>query len=98
VQLVTVGTDDPLGPAQLDDIADYAVGIGPLSALVDETVVAAAHERCLAVHPWTVDDRAEMARLLDLGVDGLFTNLPTVAIQVRADHAAPTPVCTPAQP
>lgn len=98
VQLVTVGAEAPLGSAQLDDIAEYARGIGPLSALVDETVVTAAHKSCLVVHPWTVDDRAEMTRLLDLGVDGLFTNLPTVAIQVRADHPAPTPVCTPTLP
>jgi glycerophosphoryl diester phosphodiesterase len=98
VQLVTVGADDPLGSAALDDIAGYAVGIGPLSALVDATVVAAAHERCLAVHPWTVDDRAELGRLLDLGVDGVFTNLPTVAIEVRADHPAPTPPCSSTRP
>jgi glycerophosphoryl diester phosphodiesterase len=93
VQLVTVGAEDPLGPAQLDDIAGYAVGIGPLSALVDAAVVAAAHERCLAVHPWTVDDQAELGRLFGLGVDGVFTNLPTVATEVRAEHPAPTPLC-----
>ncbi len=95
VQLVSVGAEDPLGPDRLDDIAGYAVGIGPLSALVDATVVAAAHDRCLAVHPWTVDDRAELARLFDLGVDGVFTNLPAVAIEVRVDHPTPAPVCTP---
>jgi glycerophosphoryl diester phosphodiesterase len=44
--------------------------------LVDERFVAAAHRRGLPVHLWTIDDEAEMARLLDLGVDGIMTDRP----------------------
>jgi glycerophosphoryl diester phosphodiesterase len=47
-------------------------------AVVDPRFVAAAHRRGLAVHVWTIDDEAEMIRLLDLGVDGIMTDRPTL--------------------
>ncbi len=38
--------------------------------------IRAAHGRGLKVHVWTINDSADMKRLLDLGVDGIFTNYP----------------------
>ena len=46
--------------------------------LVDERFVEEAHRRSLQVHVWVVDEPEEMYRLLDIGVDGIMTDLPSV--------------------
>jgi glycerophosphoryl diester phosphodiesterase len=52
--------------------------------LVDERFVAAAHQAGVAVHVWTINDAAEMSRLLDLGVDGIMTDTPTALAELLA--------------
>ncbi len=46
---------------------------GPVRVVTEE-FVDRAHAMGRPVHVWTVDDPAEMAELLDLGVDGIFTD------------------------
>jgi glycerophosphoryl diester phosphodiesterase len=46
--------------------------------LVDERLVEATHELGLALHVWTVDDEEEMALLVELGVDGIMSDVPSV--------------------
>ena len=68
-------------------MSEYAVGIGPYKKDVDAALVEAAHELCLAVHPYTVNTVEEMEALISLGVDGMFTNFPDLLDGVLGDDA-----------
>lgn len=65
--------------AALPAVASFVAGVGPAAESIDERVVSAAHARGLAVRAWTVNDADAMRRLVDLGVDGLITDVPDVA-------------------
>lgn len=80
----------PLRDALLDEVATFADGIGPSAGSVDGGLVAAAHARCLQVQPYTVDDPAQLQRLVGLGVDGVFTNRPDVLVDVLGPHRSRT--------
>ena len=54
--------------------------------LAERRLIAAAHERGLPVHVWTINEPAEMARLLDLGVDGMFSDRAATLRSVLVDR------------
>jgi glycerophosphoryl diester phosphodiesterase len=51
-------------------------------ALVDDRFVEAAHDRGLQVHVWTVDTAEEASAMLDLGIDGIMTDRPSMLREV----------------
>jgi glycerophosphoryl diester phosphodiesterase len=65
---------------EMDHVALQVPAVYGDQVLVDERFVEAAHSRGLAVHVWTINDEKEMARLVDLGVDGIISDLPTTLV------------------
>jgi glycerophosphoryl diester phosphodiesterase len=68
-----------------DDIhyKSFAVPIraGPLK-IVTKKFVRLAHKHNIAIHVWTINDSPTMHKLLDLGVDGIFTDNPKLLKEV----------------
>jgi glycerophosphoryl diester phosphodiesterase len=56
--------------------------------IVDRRFVATTHRIGLPVHVWTVDNEVVMARLLDLGVDGIMTDRPTALKAILEQRGA----------
>lgn len=48
-----------------------------------ENYVPNCHDRGLRVNVWTVNDETMMKQMDELGVDGIFTNYPDIALKLR---------------
>jgi len=54
--------------------------------VVTRRFVEAAEARNMQVHVWTIDDEAEMNRLIDIGVHGLMTDRPSLLKKVLVER------------
>jgi glycerophosphoryl diester phosphodiesterase len=54
--------------------------------LVDKRFVATARRRHVGVHVWTINDRETMEWLLDIGVDAILSDRPTLLKQVFTER------------
>lgn len=55
----------------------------PASRLVTPNIVKEAHELGMKVIPWTVNKPKEMKKLLEMGVDGIITDFPDRALELK---------------
>jgi glycerophosphoryl diester phosphodiesterase len=63
----------PFTPTDHALMAQVPVKQGPIP-VTTQRFVDVAHELGIQVHVWTIDDPVEIARLLDLGVDGIMSD------------------------
>jgi len=79
--LYTSNLPRPLQRAWLACLS-HAEAHHPEHTMVDARLVAWVRRRGYRLNTWTVDDPAEMRRLIDLDVDGIITNVPDVLREV----------------
>jgi glycerophosphoryl diester phosphodiesterase len=60
-------------------------GVTLFSRLITPRLVDLAHRLGLQIYTWTVDDLAEMRRLMAYGVDGITSNRPDLLAELTSD-------------
>ncbi|WP_282579072.1 glycerophosphodiester phosphodiesterase family protein [Mammaliicoccus sciuri] len=70
-----------LNTSEIEIAKNIADGIGPNFLNTTKESVSEAHDKGLFVHPWTVNEKADMNKAIDYGVDGFFTNYPDLYYQ-----------------
>jgi glycerophosphoryl diester phosphodiesterase len=83
LRCAAAGSEPPPGPMALQIPPEF--GGQPL---VNASLIEFAHARGIQVHAWTINDPAEMHRLLDLGADGIITDFPGRLTEVIDDRRA----------
>ena len=89
--LFAAPTDPRVAAGELPPYVDIAAPAQQF-LLANRAFPARVHDKGIEVHTFTVDDPATMRDLLDIGVDGIFTNRPDVArtvIDERGTGTAP---------
>lgn len=56
--------------------------------LISPELIEYAHERGVEVHPWTINNKKDMERLIKWGVDGIFTDDPGLLAEVLAQEGS----------
>jgi glycerophosphoryl diester phosphodiesterase len=84
---VPVGLLGTLPRRRLAQAATWADQVNPRHRGLTASYVTAVHEAGLSCYAWTVDRPADMARVVELGVDGVITNRPEL-LRSLLDHPA----------
>lgn len=78
------GRPNELSAEWLDDLALTGARLVVWSKAVSKESVKLAHDRGFKVWVYTIDDAATANQLLDMGVDGIITNNPSVIFKTLA--------------
>ena len=80
VQLISYKT---ITDEEIAAIKEYAIGVGPNHAYLNEEYIQKVVNNGLEIHPWTVNDKERMKLLIEWGVTGMFTNFPDLLHEVK---------------
>ncbi|MCM3439345.1 glycerophosphodiester phosphodiesterase [Metabacillus halosaccharovorans] len=76
VQLISYPTPASITDEEIKKLKEYAVGVGPNFARIDQTYVEKVRANDLHIHPYTINEKEDIRKALEWGVTGVFTNFP----------------------
>jgi glycerophosphoryl diester phosphodiesterase len=66
------------------DLAGFGhSALHPYTKFLNRNCIEVFHAHGLQVNSWTIDDPARMAEVIEWGIDGICTNVPDIALEVR---------------
>ena len=83
IRAFRLGEELPELPVVAFQVPEHFAG----QLIVDDGFVDAAHAAGIAVHVWTVNEADDMARLIELGVDGLISDRPSLLSELLGGRA-----------
>lgn len=85
VQLLEYEGSATITDEELEEYKEYSVGLGMNFDSIDEAYVQKVRDHGLHIHPYTVNEKEDMEKLLEWGVTGMFTNYPDDLQEVLAE-------------
>lgn len=76
IQLISYTKKAKISMQELENIREYAVGIGVNYKHLSKKYIQQVRDAGLLIHPYTVNEKSKMKQLIDWGVTGMFTNYP----------------------
>ena len=74
-------TSAPVDETTIERLAAAGhAALHPWEPRVDEAMVASCHANAMAINTWTCNDPARLVALAELGVDGVCTDVPDIAL------------------
>lgn len=71
--------------ADFEELSKFLYGVAPNKSTLTKELVDAAHAYGLKVHPYTVNDKSDMRAMIEMDVDGIFTDYPERLIEVKKE-------------
>lgn len=88
IKLYKFGKEAKLSKKELKKLTQYASGVGVNADALNHKFIKSMHHEGLLVHPYTVNDEETMRSLMELGVNGIFTDRPDVAFRVKNEQSS----------
>ncbi|MGN1401190.1 MAG: glycerophosphodiester phosphodiesterase [Bacillus sp. (in: firmicutes)] len=85
IQLLSYKEPAAISASELMEWRSYATGIAPNYDMIDKKYVVQARAAGLLVHPYTVNHPEDMARLIEYGITGAFTNVTDQLIEASKE-------------
>ncbi len=85
---LTVGVgDEDIEKVARDLARSGHTALHPWVERLTQKCIDVCHSHALQVNSWTCDDPKKMQEIIDWGIDGICTNVPDIALGVRANQA-----------